>query len=198
MGFGTSHVYRSIDGGDSWIDFGARLPDVPASAIAIDPDRPSVVYVGTDLGVYVSPHHHLGWFAFTAGMPPASVNDLVIARPAGKVRAATHGNGVYERAVLPLAITGPGEAPPAGPLLVVTPNPLRAAGRIAFTLSEPSRVRLALYDVAGREVVLLEDGGRPAGTHTVRLDAAGLGRGVYFVKLETAEGDAVSRVVFLQ
>ena len=97
MGFGTSHVFKSADGGDSWIDIGAGLPDIPTSAVEVDPDHPEILYVGTDLGVYLSVDSGLSWQPFLNGMPMAMVNDLKVFRPGRKLRAATHGNGVYER-----------------------------------------------------------------------------------------------------
>lgn len=97
MGFGTSHAFRSTDGGDSWIDIGAGLPDIPASAIEVDPVHPGVIYVGTDLGVFVSPDDGAAWHPFGRGMPPAMVNDLKVFAPGGLLRAATHGNGAWER-----------------------------------------------------------------------------------------------------
>jgi hypothetical protein len=202
MGFGTSHVYRSIDRGDSWIDFGAGLPDVPASAVAVDPARPSVVYVGNDLGVYVSPYYRLGWYAYMEGMPPAMINDLVIARGMGTIRAATHGNGVYERALLPIGITAAGEPPgerrPAALALAVAPNPLRASGRVTFTLPEPARVRAVLVDASGREAAVLADRAFGAGEQSLPLSASGLARGVYFLELTAGETTAATRVVFLR
>jgi hypothetical protein len=97
MGFGTSHVFKSIDGGDTWDDIGAGLPDIPTSAIEVDPDHPDVIYVGTDLGIYFSTDAGVSWQPFTNGMPLAMVNDLKVFLRGRKIRAATHGNGAWER-----------------------------------------------------------------------------------------------------
>jgi hypothetical protein len=206
MGFGSSHLYRSQDRGDTWIDAGDGLPDVPASSVALDPDHPQIVYVGTDLGVYVSPFKGRAWYPFTNGMPTAMVNDLVPFAPTRTLRAATHGNGVYERDLLDLYTTDiPDTAPSVAgdPDLRVVPNPLTADGRITFTLREPGRVRLDLFDVQGRRVALLLDERRGAGEQTValpadRLSGGRLARAVYFVRLTTREGTAITRVVALR
>jgi len=97
MGFGTSHAFRSTDGGDTWIDIGAGLPDVPASAVEVDPAHPGVIYLGTDLGVFVSADDGAAWHPFGRGMPQAMVNDLKVFAAGGVLRAATHGNGAWER-----------------------------------------------------------------------------------------------------
>ncbi len=118
MGYGTSHVFRSSNGGDSWSDIGQGLPDIPTSAVIVDPLHPQVVYVGGDLGVYVSPDSGQAWYSFQEGMGPAMINDLKVFAPGRLLRAATHGNGVFERPLYepggdlssPRVITGPGPA----------------------------------------------------------------------------------------
>jgi hypothetical protein len=110
MGFGSSHVFLSENGGDSWADIGAGLPDIPSSAVLVDPDYPEVFYVGTDLGIYVSLDAGASWQPFNNGMPLAMVNDLTVFLPDRKIRAATHGNGAYERPLFgPGACASPGE-----------------------------------------------------------------------------------------
>ncbi|MEM6784611.1 MAG: T9SS type A sorting domain-containing protein [Bacteroidota bacterium] len=50
-------------------------------------------------------------------------------------------------------------------------------------------VRLAVYDVTGREVARLVDGTVEAGTHTATFEASGLPSGVYVLRL-SADGRA--------
>ena len=56
-GFGTSHLYRTEDVGQSWTDIGAGLPDVPTSAVIIDPEDPDIAYC--TYSNYGTPHHVL-------------------------------------------------------------------------------------------------------------------------------------------
>jgi hypothetical protein len=66
--------------------------------------------VGTDLGIYVSLDAGASWQPFNDGMPLAMVNDLTVYLPDRKIRAATHGNGAYERPLFgPGACASPGE-----------------------------------------------------------------------------------------
>jgi len=67
------------------------------------------------------------------------------------------------------------------------PNPFNPATQITYQLAAPGRVRLAVYDVMGREVAMLVDGAREAGTYGVTFDANGLASGVYLYRL-TANG----------
>jgi hypothetical protein len=63
------------------------------------------------------------------------------------------------------------------------PNPLADATVIAFTVPVPSAVNLTVYDVLGREVVVLMDGEVEAGAHTATFDARGLAAGPYVYRL---------------
>ena len=78
-------------------------------------------------------------------------------------------------------------APPA-------PNPSARGVRLAFTTPANGPVRLAVYDVLGREVAVVADGERPAGEHAAAWDASGAAAGVYVVRLE-AGGAVVTRTV---
>jgi hypothetical protein len=65
------------------------------------------------------------------------------------------------------------------------PNPFNPSTSIRFELPESSEVRLAVYDLTGRLVQVLEQGHRAAGVHTVSFDAGSLASGVYLYRLET-------------
>lgn len=66
----------------------------------------------------------------------------------------------------------------------------------AYTLPRDADVSLAVYEVTGRRHAVLDEGRRPAGTHEVVWNAAGVSPGVYFVRLRTG-GATSSRTVFV-
>lgn len=87
--------------------------------------------------------------------------------------------------------------------LVNYPNPFRPATTIAYELAVPSRVKLAVYDVAGRLVRVLKDASLESGRQAVVWD--GLTRdgtraasGVYFCRLEAGEQLETRRIVLLK
>src|SRR5262249_42956022 len=98
-GFGTGHVFNTTDGGTSWRDVSDNLPDLPVNAIAIDTEMPNIVYIATDLGVFVSRSGGGRWRMIDSGLPMAAVFDLDLNRRTGQLIAATHGRGMF---VLPL------------------------------------------------------------------------------------------------
>jgi hypothetical protein len=69
------------------------------------------------------------------------------------------------------------------------PNPFNPKTVVSYELSVASRVRLAVYDLLGREVGLLLDDQKSPGTHRVEFDGSGLSSGIYICRL--AVGDHV-------
>ncbi len=65
------------------------------------------------------------------------------------------------------------------------PNPFNPSTSISYALSQRCAVRLSVYDGAGNEVALLEEGMRESGTHLLRWNASGSPSGLYFCRLET-------------
>lgn len=81
------------------------------------------------------------------------------------------------------------------------PNPSSGPVEIAFGLARSEVVRLAVYDVLGREVRDLSNGRTfAAGPHVVtwdgrRGDGAAAGAGVYFVQLRTGSGRSTKSLI---
>jgi len=63
------------------------------------------------------------------------------------------------------------------------PNPFNPSTTINYGLPNASEVRLAVYDLLGREVSVLVNGRKDAGVHEVRFDGSGLSSGVYLYRL---------------
>jgi hypothetical protein len=91
-----------------------------------------------------------------------------------------------------------GTAPAAFALSAPFPNPARAAAEFRYTLDAAADISLALYDVLGREVEVLERGTRPAGTHTVRWRASALPPGLYVLRLTDGERVATRKLVVVR
>lgn len=76
------------------------------------------------------------------------------------------------------------------------PNPFNPETTISFSLPKQAHVRLAVYDMLGREIAVLLDDSRSTGTHQTRFDASRLVSGVYFYRLVT-DGFAATRTMVL-
>ncbi len=75
-------------------------------------------------------------------------------------------------------------------LLQNFPNPFNPSTTITYELPHASHVTLEVYDVLGRQVEVLVNDVRNAGSHEVMFKGARLSSGVYFYRLQT--GDFVS------
>jgi len=107
MGFTGSagHVWKTINAGAAWSDFTANLPDSPANAVVVDSIN-GEVYVGTDVGVFVSPTSAANWTELgpvpgpsQAGfLPNVAVTELGLFNFGGTelLRASTYGRGVWQ------------------------------------------------------------------------------------------------------
>ena len=70
-------------------------------------------------------------------------------------------------------------------LLSAYPNPFNPETTVSFTLENSANVKLAVYDIQGREVARLANGWISAGSHDRTFNAVDLSSGVYFVSLTT-------------
>lgn len=78
------------------------------------------------------------------------------------------------------------------------PNPFAGRATLRFSLPEATPTRLVAYDVMGREVAVLLDEVRPAGTHTVSWSADGLASGLYVVRLTSGSHRASHRLLLVR
>jgi uncharacterized protein len=98
----------------------------------------------------------------------------------------------------PTSIGESAEEIPSGMYLMPNyPNPFNPTTQIQFELPQTTDVRLAVYDVLGRQVALLRNGMMSAGRHEVRFDAGSLSSGIYIYRLESADGTNITRKMML-
>lgn len=76
------------------------------------------------------------------------------------------------------------------------PNPFNPVTNITFDIGTLSYVKLAVYDVAGKEVAVLADYNFHRGRYTIDFDAAGLASGVYIYRIFAADVMNTSKNVF--
>lgn len=169
-------VDLSTDGGSTWInletvatgtDAWAQV-QIPLAGIAAPTSTMRLRFVASDLppDTYVE-----------AGVDDVQFGSTATAAPA-----------VGESAVSRLALEIP------------TPNPFRDSARIAFRIPRSGPVTLSIHDVTGRRVATLLAGPRVgAGSHAATWDgrdASGrtVAPGVYFARLETADGTLSRKV----
>jgi flagellar hook assembly protein FlgD len=83
------------------------------------------------------------------------------------------------------------------------PNPFNPKTTIAFYMPERSAMELAVYNVSGRRVALLEHGTMGAGEHRAEWngrcsDGSAVATGVYFMRLRTMDDSKTVKAVLLK
>ncbi len=200
-GFGTSHVFKSTNKGDDWIDIGDGLPDVPTSALAVDPDYPDHIYAGTDLGIYVSFDDGLSWQLFDEGLPNATViMTLSVSYSNRMLRAATHGNGVYERKMpdIPSSVPAGNSKPEGFALNQNYPNPFNPVTKISYSIPERSNVKINVYDITGRKVKTLINEVKEAGSYSLSFSGENLSSGTYFYTINAGKFSEAKKMTLLK
>lgn len=93
---GNNKVFATINGGQTWTNVSAGLPNLPVNCVVYEENTLDGIYVGTDIGVYYRDAQLNAWAPFFEGLPNVIVRDLEIFYPDKKLRAGTYGRGVWE------------------------------------------------------------------------------------------------------
>jgi photosystem II stability/assembly factor-like uncharacterized protein len=190
-------LFRTDDGGETWLPIEHDLPMEPINVVRQHPRNPNVLLVGTEMGAYVSVDDGAQWFRLGSGLPRVAVHDLVVHPRESHVLVGTHGRGVWalDAAALETLKTEllqrPFAAlPPSDGVLLRRPfspgnqgartwsaaNPFTAA-TFRYVLAEDTstKVTIQVQDASGR-TVWSQDGPTKAGYHEVAWQAGRQGR----------------------
>jgi uncharacterized lipoprotein YddW (UPF0748 family) len=76
----------------------------------------------------------------------------------------------------------------------IAPNPVRDNATISYNLKKSGQVRISLFDINGREQLVLKNASQTIGEYTLDMDTSALINGLYFLRLNT-EGVVVSQKI---
>lgn len=105
VGAPSGGIWKTNDGGSTWVDLSANMPKLGVSAILIHPTNPNIIYIGTGdrdandapgIGVYKSTDGGSTWIPFNNSMGNVIVGHLIM-HPSdpNTILAATSG-GIYK------------------------------------------------------------------------------------------------------
>lgn len=90
------YLYISNDYGATWKQIGKDLPYEPVNVVKEDPKNDSIIYVGTDGGLYVSFDRGNSFMIWNTGMPKSvPVHDIAIQQRDNEIVIGTHGRSIY-------------------------------------------------------------------------------------------------------
>jgi hypothetical protein len=96
------HLYEIICNADCssfiWSNKSGNLPNIPVNSVMVNPNIPSMVFAGTDWGLYYTEDIAVAtpvWFRFTNGLPSAMIWDMTIDRGATTLAVFIRSRGAY-------------------------------------------------------------------------------------------------------
>jgi hypothetical protein len=89
------YLYRTTDFGKSWTSLAANLVDSPLNVIVQDRKNKDLLFVGNDLGVWVSVDAGNRWDRLRANLPTVPVHDLTVHPRENDLVLGTYGRGVF-------------------------------------------------------------------------------------------------------
>ncbi len=201
--YNVESLYHSTDGGAVFTGVDGNLggagvvtgPSIRAAAIL--PVNTGMVYLaGASTGVYATETLNGSatvWVQEADEVLGKAIVQSIAARASdGRVAIGTHGRGVFiGSSLLPVAIETIDSHPAATYVLDQNyPNPFGDGTEIGFSLPTACRVRLVVFDVAGRLVsTLVNEEILDAGAHRVAFSASSLASGAYIYTLEATPAD---------
>jgi hypothetical protein len=188
------YVFVTRDGGDTFRSIAADLPagDGPdfVHVVREDPVNPNLLYLGTDVGLYLSLDQGQSWRRWENGFPTVPVHDLRIHPRDRELIVGTHGRSIWVVDVAPLQNLTPQVIAAGEPVLFQTAPGLQYSSRnvgggspghswfrgdnrpygaeIAYyNPTAADSVRITITDAGGHQVQSLMGPGA-AGVQTVR------------------------------
>jgi photosystem II stability/assembly factor-like uncharacterized protein len=97
------YLYATENFGESWHSIAGNLPkDVPINVIREDVKNESLLFVGTETGVFCTLSRGSHWERLNNNFPTVPVDDLLIHPKNADLIAGTHGRGIYILDIWPL------------------------------------------------------------------------------------------------
>ncbi|HEX7184422.1 MAG TPA: glycosyl hydrolase [Thermoanaerobaculia bacterium] len=90
-----TYVYKTTDFGKTWKALATDAMAGYAHVVREDLVNPDLLFVGTELGLYISVDGGARWARYTGNFPKVAVRDLAIHPRESDLIIATHGRGVY-------------------------------------------------------------------------------------------------------
>jgi photosystem II stability/assembly factor-like uncharacterized protein len=158
-------LYKTTDYGATWTAIAGDLPMRTINVVVEDYKGRDLLFVGNDIGVYVSIDGGKHWAALRGNMPPAPVHDLVIHPREGDLVVGTYGRGIWVTDITPLRELSATVLDADVHFFAARPKARRQEGaignyrlfgdRLVTTPNEPNGLTFAYYLKEAKEKVTL-------------------------------------------
>jgi hypothetical protein len=200
LAFSGTNIYAGTDGGvflytggSNWNQVGLTNNSVRALAVS-----GTNIYAGSDGGVFLY-HGGANWTAINTGLTNTDVTALAVYGT--DLFAGISSGGVWKRPLLD-SVTSverlSTDLPIGFSLEQNYPNPFNPSTIISFSLPSRTFVSLKVCDALGREVAMLINEVKSAGTYAASFTAATMSSGVYFYRLQAGSFSQTRKLMLLR
>jgi hypothetical protein len=118
----------------------------------------------------------------------------------GSLYAGTDREGTFSRPLSEMvsSVDMPGQQSTNFGLYQNYPNPFNPSTTIRYALPSRSHMTLAVFNILGQQVAVLQNGEQDAGYHDVQFDARSLPSGVYFYRLNAGSFTETRRLLLVR
>ena len=193
-------VWRSYDFGATWANCSGDFPGIPANTIAINPNNHDHLYVGTDLGVYMSIDRGVTWTSYNDNLPNVHVLDLHYYAADSSLRAGTHGRGIWKTPAADPSLVSTQEHFAVETIISVYPNPTKENATISYSTKQFGNVNVKVLDQLGQQVTELYDGEQSQGNHSLiwngkNSNGQQVPAGIYFIRIISGNTATTAKVI---
>ncbi len=186
------HIHRSIDLGKTWTDISGDLPNVPINKVLCMPGTDSILFAGTDAGVYATQNGGREWFRLGNNMPVYPVMDLLLDKKQNRLIAATFAQGIMSYGLDSLVkytrVIEYGSYEDSKIAFRFFPNPVTdGLANVSLNIhNDPgnSGASLSILDLSGR---VMSEYAIKTSTKNMTLNLSRLSSGTYIVRLKCGE-----------
>ena len=204
--YNIQSIYYTNDGGETWNAVSGNLEEIQNGTGAgpsvrcvksISTKDGTLWFAGTSTGIY-STFKLDGMNTVWAKEGAATIGNLIVekidARESdGKLVVATQGGGIYSTNIKYSDTEEPTDY--SFYLEQCYPNPAQNNTTISFTLDNPTKIELILYDADGRIISKIADGSYNSGRFSVNFNTSSLSNGVYFYTLTNGKDRLTNKLV---
>jgi photosystem II stability/assembly factor-like uncharacterized protein len=161
LGDEKTYVFKTSDFGVTWASIMTSDIKGYSHIIREDTVKPDLLFVGTEVGLFLTVDGGKQWAQFTGGLPNVAVRDLAIQRRDDALIIATHGRGLYiVDDITPIRQITPAVLESKITILDNKPSPVRLpsgaqsfGGNDEFVGQNPQEVAWITYYLKERHVI---------------------------------------------
>ncbi len=194
--YGVTSVWLSLDGGQTWTDKEANLPDMPIRWAIFHPQNDDQVLLATETGVWATNrlrYDDVEWSPAVNGMANVRVDMLKLRTSDNMVLAATHGRGLLTTTYQLDIFDGINNTGLTGSTLSVYPNPASNWANLKANIAGSKEVKITIANISGK--VVLTKTVSTNGRLNYRLNTEPLSKGVYLVNISSETGNLQKKLV---